>query len=299
MSGFAEASRSKGILKMNNEEIRDNMANYTFYHSIKLTEDISTPGLNYANELLSLDVMDAVTYSGKRVLDIGCRDGKFAFEAEKRGAVEVVAIDNDLSRAAIEFLIPYFDSKVIMLERNMLELAPIKDGTYDIILFFGVLYHLRYPFYSLRIIRDMLKSDGKLLIETALLKDDGEYPLLYCPIEGEGPYEPTSCTFFNERALRDTLKSLGVRVDAVHRWPSESSGPLRTGSRAAEKVGRLVRGLLPAFGRSRALPIERVAFVCSRASGLADPEVLAYWEGVHTLETGDRAWARDRMSQPL
>jgi tRNA (mo5U34)-methyltransferase len=41
---------------------------------------------------------------GKRVIDIGCRDGMFSFEAERMGAAEVTGIDNDLSTAAVEFL---------------------------------------------------------------------------------------------------------------------------------------------------------------------------------------------------
>jgi hypothetical protein len=57
--------------------------------------------------------------AGKRVLDIGCRDGLFSFEAEKMGAQEVLGIDNDLSPGATEFLIPWFQSKVRMQAVNL------------------------------------------------------------------------------------------------------------------------------------------------------------------------------------
>ena len=59
---------------------------------------------------------------GKRVLDIGCRDGIYSFEAEKMGAKEVIGIDNDISKPALEFLIPYFNSKVKMFEMNLFDL---------------------------------------------------------------------------------------------------------------------------------------------------------------------------------
>ena len=105
---------------MNENEIRQVMSRYKFYHIIKLTDNIATPG-NTAyvpaqnlcmKYLISLDV------KGKRVLDIGCRDGLFSFAAESMGAAEVIGIDNDLSKPATEFLIPFFNSNVKMQQIN-------------------------------------------------------------------------------------------------------------------------------------------------------------------------------------
>jgi hypothetical protein len=41
-------------------------------------------------------------------------------------------------------------------------------------------------------------------------------PLLYCPIDEESPYEPTSVSFFTIKGLTDTLSSLGIRVESVN-----------------------------------------------------------------------------------
>ena len=65
------------------------------------------------------------------MLDIGCRDGLFAFEAESMGASEVIGIDNDLSKAAVEFLIPFLKSKVTMYEMNLYDLKPETFGLFD------------------------------------------------------------------------------------------------------------------------------------------------------------------------
>src|SRR5262249_7329636 len=149
------------------------------------------------------------------VLDIGCRDGLFSFEAEKMGAAEVIGIDNDPSVAAIRFLIPYFKSKVQMHELNVYDLLPTTFGKFDVVIFSGVLYHLRYPFWGLKLVRDVVKDGGTLLLETAVYVDDNKYPLLFCPVGAESPYEPTSCTFFNTKALTDTLYSLGLTVRKI------------------------------------------------------------------------------------
>jgi len=81
-------------------------------------------------------------------------------------------------------------------------------GLFDVILFAGVLYHLRYPFWGLKVLRDVMKPGGELLIETAIWRGDPNNAMLFCPIENDSPYEPTSCTFFNEKGLVDTLNSL-------------------------------------------------------------------------------------------
>jgi hypothetical protein len=92
---------------------------------------------------------------------------------------------------------------------------PEHFGLFDIVIFSGVLYHLRYPFWSLKIIRDCLLTNGTLIIETAVFRDRNKYAMLHCPIGSESPYEPSSCSFFNLKALNDTISSLGFHVERV------------------------------------------------------------------------------------
>jgi 2-polyprenyl-3-methyl-5-hydroxy-6-metoxy-1,4-benzoquinol methylase len=110
-----------------------------------------------------MDELHRHDLTGKRVLDIGCRNGLFSFEAEKMGASEVVGIDNDLSPGATEFLIPYFNSKVQMRAVNK------TDEPFDFVLFAGVLYHLRFPFLGLKKIADAMKPGATLIIENSML----------------------------------------------------------------------------------------------------------------------------------
>ena len=137
-----------------NVEDRDILANlerYKFYHRIELPGGIVTPGHRAGEPQQDLvrRNLDSLEVRGKRVLDVGCRDGLFCFEAERRGASEVIGIDNELSHGATEFLIPHLKSDVKMYEMNVIDLASDTFGKFDLIICPGVLYHLRYPFVAL------------------------------------------------------------------------------------------------------------------------------------------------------
>ena len=63
-----------------------------WYHTIELAPGVETPGWFDLRELIG-QVPFPVDLSGKRCLDVGTFDGFWAFEMERRGAAEVVAID--------------------------------------------------------------------------------------------------------------------------------------------------------------------------------------------------------------
>jgi hypothetical protein len=99
--------------------------------------------------------------------------------------------------------------------------AKLKE-CFDAVLFFGVLYHLRYPIWGLRCVLNVLKMGGLMLMETALYTVPSEAELIYVPVKNS-PYEATSCAFFNEAALRVTLASMGCVVSNVERQPHGSN----------------------------------------------------------------------------
>ncbi|NJO37520.1 MAG: DUF1698 domain-containing protein [Rhizobiales bacterium] len=126
--------------------------------------------------------------SGKRVLDIGAWDGFWTFEAMKRGAREVVAIDDfsdylgaleerhrpgwqtfDLCRDALGF-----DHGVCQrIEMSVYDISEERLGRFDVVFCFGVLYHLRHPLLAL----DRLSSicDREVFVESAILDDFSAY----------------------------------------------------------------------------------------------------------------------------
>lgn len=201
----------KGDLSKN-EILQSKADKYSWYHTIKLSNDVYTKSVipHFKEKWdFMLQGMENIDFKNKRVLDVGCRDGLFSFEAEKRGAKEIIAIDNDISEGASEFLIPLFNSKVQMYEMNLYDLNPEKFGLFDVIIFYGVLYHLRYPIWGLNKLASCLSDDGFLLLESGMLvnKTLENKDILYCPVE-ESPYEESSCTFFNKKGLTTTMRSL-------------------------------------------------------------------------------------------
>jgi tRNA (mo5U34)-methyltransferase len=84
---------------------------------------------------------------GKRVLDIGAWDGWFSFEMERRGA-QVVALDC-WDNPRFREMHAVFNSRVEYLQMDVMEIAPENIGRFDIVLFMGVLYHLKHPLLAL------------------------------------------------------------------------------------------------------------------------------------------------------
>jgi SAM-dependent methyltransferase len=203
---------------MTNEELIGQLPNYKWYHPITLSPEVSTPPAIESFPQLAapvLRLMDKLDFTGKRVLDIGCRDGFFSFHAERRGAAELLGIDTCLSLGAVELIIPHLQSKVKMLEMSLYELDPESHGMFDIVLFCGVLYHLRFPFSALETVANVVVEGGRIIIETAIFADDDRLALLYCPVGEESPYERTSVSFYNRKGMIDTLKTFGSRVDTT------------------------------------------------------------------------------------
>jgi 2-polyprenyl-3-methyl-5-hydroxy-6-metoxy-1,4-benzoquinol methylase len=282
-------------------EIREAMSRYKFYHIIPLTQTLSTPGnpaYNPAQELF-MKHLKKLDLKGKRVLDVGCRDGLFSFAAESLGAAEVVGIDSDLSKPATEFLIPFFKSKVRMLQQNLYDLKAQELGFFDVILFPGVLYHLRYPFWGLKVLRDMMKPGGVLLTETAIWRGDPNNAMLFCPIEQDSPYEETSCTFFNEKGLVDTLKSLNFDTVEVEFVPDVLPGlrgriarmnwaQIRGGLRnriARMKWAQLTQILLAGGDPPKIGRVTRAVFHSTFGGHEKGSSIARYWEGTHQFHS--------------
>jgi tRNA (mo5U34)-methyltransferase len=98
--------------------------------------------------------------TGKSVLDIGCNAGFYSFEMKRRGAAEVIGIDSDdryleqarfaaaeLGHEGVEF-------------RNLSVYDVAKLGRrFDLVIFMGVLYHLRHPLLALDLIREHVAGE--------------------------------------------------------------------------------------------------------------------------------------------
>jgi tRNA (mo5U34)-methyltransferase len=96
---------------------------------------------------------------GRTVLDIGCNAGFYALEMKRRGADRVVAIDADPAYLAQA----HFASEVTGLEIELRRLSVYEVGAlgerFDLVIFMGVLYHLRHPLLALDLIHEHAARD--------------------------------------------------------------------------------------------------------------------------------------------
>ena len=81
---------------MTDAELTERLPNYRWYHTIQLSPNVVTPGVkDFAKHAAPfLRLMEKVDFAGKRVVDIGARDGLFCFEAERRGAADVLGVED-------------------------------------------------------------------------------------------------------------------------------------------------------------------------------------------------------------
>lgn len=120
-----------------------------WWHSFELPDGTGIDGVNTVqsqNERLSGFPIPG-NLRGKRVLDIGTWDGWFAFEMERRGAA-VVAVD-DWDNPRFREVHARLGSQVDYRILDVYDLTPGSVGRFDIVLFMGVLYHLKHPLLAL------------------------------------------------------------------------------------------------------------------------------------------------------
>jgi tRNA (mo5U34)-methyltransferase len=146
-----------------------------WYHQIELAPGLVTPGSHPSAEALkTLDAMGLPRDAkGLRVLDVGCRDGFFAFEMERRGAT-VTGLDYaDPDVTGFGIASRGLGSRVEYVVANVYDLTPDRFGTFDLVLFLGVLYHLRNPLLALDRMRHVMKPGSLVFVETHILSGRG------------------------------------------------------------------------------------------------------------------------------
>ena len=120
--------------------------------------------------------------SGKSVLDIGCNAGFYSIEMKRRGAARVLGIDSDeryLDQARLASETLGFDD-IEFARLDVYDVGALGEK-FDLVIFMGVLYHLRHPLLALDLIREHVAKD-LLLFQSMqrgskhVLKLDKDYP---------------------------------------------------------------------------------------------------------------------------
>lgn len=156
----------------------------------------------------------------KLILDLGCGDGHLGYYLEENG-FDVDLIDNHDINAnhmeGVKYLKNKLNSKAALYDMDIDMQFNIPRDSYDLIIFFGVLYHLRNPFYLLE---KLSYHANFLLLSTRITKytpdcklDLSHYSLAYLLQAGESENgDSTNYFIFTEKGLETMIKRAGWGV---------------------------------------------------------------------------------------
>ena len=167
--------------------------------------------------------------TGRTVLDVGCNAGFYSIEMKRRGADRVVGIDFDetyLDQAR-------FAAEVSEMEIDFRKLSVYDVGElgekFDLVIFMGVLYHLRHPLLALDLIREHVARDLMIFqsmqrgsdevfeteedypfSETEVFEDE-DFPCAYF-IEKKYSEDPTNWWIPNRSCAEAMLRAAGFKI---------------------------------------------------------------------------------------
>jgi tRNA (mo5U34)-methyltransferase len=169
--------------------------------------------------------------NGWTVLDIGCNAGYYALEMKRRGASRVLGVDTDehyLRQA--RFAADASDLEVEFEHLSVWDVGALQEK-FDLVIFMGVLYHLRHPLLALDLIhehvaRNMLlfQSMQRGSREVAVIGDDYDihcvspfdepgYPKMHF-VENRYAHDETNWWIPNRACVEAMLRSSGFRIES-------------------------------------------------------------------------------------
>ncbi len=203
---------------MTAQELKEQVSRIQWFHTIDLGQGVVTPGVERTpRKLRRIGLPKDLT--GLSVLDIGAWDGFFSFEAERRGARRILAIDrwpeSGWGNPAGFFLArQVLGSKVEYARMDLFEITPERLGRFDLVLFMGVLYHLRDPLGGLEHVFGV--TGRQVILETHLDMLGCRRPAAAFYPGKELNNDPTNWWGPNAAAVKAMLEAVGFsRVQQV------------------------------------------------------------------------------------
>jgi tRNA (mo5U34)-methyltransferase len=201
---------------------------FVWHQRFELVPGVWTPGTSPVGRLWELAQLPG-DLSGLTVLDVGTTNAGTAFEAERRGAKRVVAVDiYDADWFGVRALTEFLQSRVEYVRCSAYELASRFEEPFDVVIFWGVLYHLRHPLLALDSLRSV--TAGSVSLETAVC--DYDLPArqrarpLACFYRGDELAGDSSNWFAPTLlGLQEWCRSSGFEIERTTAWPSH--GPTR------------------------------------------------------------------------
>jgi tRNA (mo5U34)-methyltransferase len=167
--------------------------------------------------------------TGRTVLDIGCNAGFYSMEMKRRGAARVVAIDSDEAYLAqARFAAQVNGAEIEFHQLDVYEVGSLRER-FDLVLFMGVLYHLRYPLLALdllheHVVKDILVFQSLQRGSTEVARIEQDYPFSDTEIFNQPGYpklhfvehryagDPTNWWIPNVACAEAMLRSAGFEI---------------------------------------------------------------------------------------
>ena len=207
-------------------ELKESAEKIQWWHSIPLVseegETYVTKGyVDHCTEEIAIKRFGMPeSLEGKTVLDIGCWDGYFSFLAEKRNAKSVLGIDmlqgcshKEQGTEGFEFAKKALNSNVGFSKLSLEEFAQSTNSQFDVVFYYGVLYHVENPIAELKHLSKLTKEYA--LIETAISqKNDIQRP--FWEFLNGFDNDPTNFWYPNLMGLASALLFVGfTRVEVI------------------------------------------------------------------------------------
>lgn len=242
-------------------------ANPFWYHTIEVAPGVTTPGWFDLRPIV--DDLPWPDVRGKRCLDVGTSDGFLAFELERRGAEEVVAVDladhlqwdwpEHLRAGGVEYLNAVagpekgigvriahdlLGSNVQIRDLSTYDLSPETVGEFDVVVCGSLLLHLRDPMRALAAIRSVCRESFLCTNQVELRLSLSQRGVPRARLHSAGP----DCQWWvpNPAANRDMVESVGFRVEretGIYAIPY-GPGHAASGRSPRELVARAARRVL-------------------------------------------------------
>lgn len=202
-----------------------------WYHTLDLGSGVTTPGW-FDLRGIAEQVPLPASLAGKRCLDVGTFDGFWAFEMERRGSEEVVAIDlldpfmwdwpadtksetiEEIGRRkgrgeGFEIARKALGSSVRRMELSVYDLDPEQIRDFDLVYVGSLLLHLRDPVKALERVRSVCRGTVMVVDAIDLLQSRLHPWRPICELDGRGRpwwWKP------NRAALVRMVQSAGFRI---------------------------------------------------------------------------------------
>lgn len=251
-------------MTLSKEEIVNLINSKSWFHKFEIVKGVTTPGIChiYPGSWVRKQFPEDIT--NQRFLEIGTWDGPYAFALEKRGAIVEATDIQDPEKTGFNVAKKILNSQINYTQISVYDIDKhFEKESFDIILFLGVYYHLKYPVLALEKLTKLLKNDGKLYFEGECLLNyaikineqnpnlidrlfirnmaKSEYPIsLY--YSGKFKNDASNWHIPNFTCLKEWMKTAGLEIQQYKFAKSRKGGifnkfPLQRIAGFAVKVG--------------------------------------------------------------